>query len=313
MDLSHIKGIAVIGLGKMGADWVAQFLEGGYIVYGYDTSSDALQTVQTRLEKALTWIQKNREHPADFVASALSRFHLCTSQQDLLEHQSHYQILLEAIFEDMDQKCKLLQTMVPKHDSSMIYWSNTSSLDVERMALAGGNPATFIGTHGMNPVYMMPAVEVVRHNQLDQKTLDLTLELLHTKLNKIPFVASNVTGFWVNKMLVPLMLEGIRALERGEITVEDGDKGLKHSLGYPQGVFLLCDYVGVDTMYRVAMAMYLATQDARYYPPVILGKLFKRGELGLKTGQGFYHWEDGKPIHGRSFEPDQIISTDNLL
>ena len=132
-------------------------------------------------------------------------------------------------------------------------------------------------------------------------------------MGKKPFVASDVTGFWVNKHLVPFMLEAMRALERGEITVEDGDIGLKGSLGHPQGVFKLSDFIGSDTMYRVAVAMYLATQDPRYYPPALLTRMFKAGELGVKTGKGFYEWDGFKPTGGRDFSEFVITSSDTLL
>ncbi|MDH3816407.1 MAG: 3-hydroxyacyl-CoA dehydrogenase family protein, partial [Acidobacteriota bacterium] len=113
--------------------------------------------------------------------------------------------------------------------------------------------------------------------------------------------------------LVPFMLEAMRALERGEITVEDGDVGLKGSLGHPQGVFKLSDFIGADTMYRVSMAMYLQTQDPRLYPPAILARMFKNGEHGVKTGKGFYEWDGFKAVAGRDFSDIVITSSDFLL
>jgi 3-hydroxybutyryl-CoA dehydrogenase len=180
------------------------------------------------------------------------------------------------------------------------------------MGVASGRPDRFVGTHGMNPVYQMPAVEVVRHRDIDQAVLDLTVEVLQG-MGKDPFVASDVSGFWVNKHLVPFMLEAYRAVERGEITVDDGDRGLKGSLGHPQGVFKLSDFIGSDTMYRVAMAMYLATQDPRLYPPAILTRMFKNNELGVKTGKGFYEWEGFKPTGARDFSEYTIKTSDTLL
>ena len=114
-------------------------------------------------------------------------------------------------------------------------WTNTSSLSVHTMGVASGRPDRFIGTHGMNPVYQMPAVEVVRHQDLGEETLGLTLERAARHWARTPFVASDVSGFWVNKHLVPFMLEAYRALERGEITVEDGDSGLQGEPRSPPG------------------------------------------------------------------------------
>jgi 3-hydroxybutyryl-CoA dehydrogenase len=206
----------------------------------------------------------------------------------------------------------MLARLVPQMPETSIGWTNTSSLSVQTMGAASGRPERFVGTHGMNPVYQMPAVEVVRHPKISDNTLRVTLDLL-TSIGKTPFVASDVTGFWVNKHLVPFMLETVRALERGEISVEDGDRGLKGSLGHPQGVFKLSDFIGTDTMYRVAMAMYIATQDPRYYPPAILTRMFKSGEFGVKTGTGFYEWDGFKPKAARDFSDFTIKSSDTLL
>jgi len=313
MELSDIKRIAVVGLGKMGVDWVANLVEGGYHVVGFDTVPEARERAAATLGKALSWIGRKR-HPeeTDFVEKAASRFRVVGSEGELVGELGSCQVLLEVIIEDLGLKCEVLGRLAPNLPADAMVWTNTSSLSVHTMGVASGRPERFIGTHGMNPVYQMPAVEVVRHRELSEETLQVTLEILRG-LGKQPFVASDVTGFWVNKHLVPFMLEAYRALERGEITVEDGDRGLKGSLGHPQGVFKLSDFIGNDTMYRVAMAMYLATQDPRYYPPAILARMFKNGEFGVKTGKGFYEWEGFKPTAARDFSAVAIECSDTLL
>jgi len=282
-------------------------------VVGYDTSAKAAEKAPKALGKALGWIGKKR-HPeeAGFAEKAAARFQVVESEEKLIEAFAGCQVLLEVILEDLGLKCEVLSRLAPKLPERALIWTNTSSLSVHTMGVASGRADRFVGTHGMNPVYQMPAVEVVRHREIGEGTLSLTLELLRG-LGKNPFVASDVTGFWVNKHLVPFMLEAYRAVERGEITVEDGDSGLKGSLGHPQGVFKLSDFIGSDTMYRVAMAMYLATQDPRYYPPAILTRMFKNNELGVKTGKGFYEWDGFKPVKGRDFSEITIQSSDTLL
>jgi 3-hydroxybutyryl-CoA dehydrogenase len=313
MQLSDVKRIAVIGLGKMGVDWVANLVEGGYEVVGYDVSAEAVKKTPKALGKALGWIGKKR-HPeeADFAEQALARYRSVDSEEQFLEELSGCQVLLEVILEDLGLKCEVLDRLGPRLPDEALIWTNTSSLSVHTMAVASGRVDRFIGTHGMNPVYQMPAVEVVRHREIADSTLSLTLELLRG-LGKNPFVATDVSGFWVNKHLVPFMLESYRALERGEITVKDGDVGLQGSLGHPQGVFKLSDFIGADTMYRVSMAMYVATQDPRLYPPAILTRMFKNNELGVKTGKGFYEWEGFKPTAARDFSEFTIKSSDTLL
>lgn len=313
MQPGDVKRFAVVGLGKMGVDWVANILEGGYDVVGYDSVPEARARAATALGKALGWIAKKR-HPEDagFATQASARFSCVDSEDALIQALPGCQVLLEVILEDLKLKCDLLARLAPHLGEQAVVWTNTSSLSVHTMGVASGRRDRFIGTHGMNPVYQMTAVEVVCHPELAEETIALTLAVLKA-LGKDPFLASDVTGFWVNKHLVPFMLEAMRALERGEITVEDGDRGLKGSLGHPQGVFKLSDFIGADTMYRVAMAMYLATQDPRYYPPALLARMFKRGELGVKTGKGFYEWEGFTPKAGRSFADVAIKSSDTLL
>lgn len=313
MQLSDVKKFGVIGLGKMGVDWVANLLEGGYEVVGYDSAPGAADRAAKALGKALGWIGKKR-HPEDenFVDEAMARYQVVDTEEAFAAALGGCQVMLEVILEDLQLKCEVLARIAPNLPDGAMIWTNTSSLSVHTMAVASGRREAFVGTHGMNPVYQMPAVEVVKHREIGDEFLDLTLEVLKG-LGKSPFVASDVTGFWVNKHLVPFMLEAYRALERGEITVEDGDAGLQGSLGHPQGIFKLSDFIGSDTMYRVAMAMYVATQDPRLYPPAILARMFKNNELGVKTGKGFYEWEGFKPTAARDFSEFVIESSDTLL
>jgi len=308
-----MKRFAVMGLGKMGVDWVANLLEGGHEVVGFDNFSAARERAPGALAKGLGWIGKKR-HPEnpDFAEEAAARFRIVDSESAFAEALGSCQVLLEVILEDLELKCEVLARVAPNLPADGMVWTNTSSLSVHTMGVASGRPEKFVGTHGMNPVYQMPAVEVVRHRDLADETLATTLEILKV-MGKSPFVASDVSGFWVNKHLVPFMLEAMRALERGEITVEDGDVGLKGSLGHPQGVFKLSDFIGADTMYRVSVAMYLQTQDPRLYPPAILARMFKEGEHGVKTGKGFYEWDGFKAVKGRDFSEFVITSSDFLL
>jgi len=215
MKRSDVKRVAVMGLGKMGVDWVANLLEGGYEVIGFDALPAARERAPGALAKGLGWIAKKR-HPeeSDFVDNATARFSVVDSEDAFAAELESCQVLLEVIFEDLDLKCEVLARVVPRLPEGGMVWTNTSSLSVHTMGVASGRPELFVGTHGMNPVYQMPAVEVVRHRDLAEATLALTVEILEG-IGKSPFVASDVSGFWVNKHLVPFMLEAMRALERG--------------------------------------------------------------------------------------------------
>ncbi len=314
MKSADVRAIAVIGLGKMGCDWIVNLLEGGYTVIGFDASQDQRDSAAERVETGLRWVQKKR-HPdqSSFVSDKKQRFSVVPTEDAFVRQAAQQaQIFLEVVFEDLELKCQMLRRIAPQLPSHMLLWTNTSSLSIHTMALASGNPKNFIGTHGMNPVYQMPAVEVIRHKDIAQTTIDTTLEIL-TSIGKNAFVATDVAGFWVNKQLIPFILEAVRALERGEISVEGGDIGLQGSLGHPQGVFKLADFIGNDTLYRVAVAMYLATQDPRCYPPALLARMFKNKEWGVKSAKGFYLWDGFKATKPRDFSDQAFTKADTIL
>lgn len=313
MDSKNVKKIGVIGLGKMGADWVANFLEAGYEVVGFDASSDIFERSKKQTAGDLEWLKK-KKHAEDKSFDAQGRmenYTIADSEASFIQELQSCQIFLECIYEDIELKCSMLSEFTPQLPESIVLWSNTSSLNVLTMAEASGRPGNFVGTHGMNPVHQMPAVEVVRHKKVSEEALQFTVDVLKD-MGKRPFVATDVSGFWVNKHLMPFMYDTYRALERGEITVADGDWGLKGSLGHPQGVFKLSDFIGMDTMYRVGMAMYLATQDPRLYPPLIVFRMVSRNELGVKTGKGFYEWDGYKIVKPRDFS-DLVFKDSNEM
>src|SRR5271157_3127067 len=164
MQSGDIKRFAVIGLGKMGVDWVANILEGGYEVVGYDSAPQAKVRAAKALAKALGWIGKKR-HPDDgeFVANASARFTCTASEEEFMGALPSCQILLEVIIEDLRVKCDLLARLAPHLGEQALIWTNTSSLSVHTMGVASGRRDRLIGTHGMNPAYQMAAVEVVCH------------------------------------------------------------------------------------------------------------------------------------------------------
>ncbi len=314
MDPKNVKKVGVIGLGKMGADWIANFLEAGFEVVGFDANSEMFERSKKQVAGDLMWLKKARHaDDASFDVDAyLAKYKIAETEDAFIAELQTSQVFLEAIFEDIELKCNMLQNFTPKLPDGIVLWSNTSSLSVLTMAEACGKPGIFVGTHGMNPVHQMPAVEVVRHKKISEEALQFTVEVLKL-MGKKPFVATDVSGFWVNKHLMPFMFEAYRALERGEITVADGDWGFKGSLGHPQGIFKLSDFIGMDTMYRVGMAMYLATQDPRLYPPLIVMRMIGRNELGVKTGKGFYEWDGFKIVKERDFSELQIKDSNKMF
>lgn len=316
MRLTDVTGILICGAGKMGCDIIAQWLEAGFNVFVYDNDPSNAATARDRVLANLSWIEKKRKdgekqrvHPDGFAAEMIERLTMLESLDQLGDLTDKIQLVLEVVFEDMVVKQDLLVKLAEIMSDDTIFLSNTSSLNVLGMAQPAGLEWRMVGTHFMNPAHMMPGVEVVKTTAVNDDVFQMVVELLADKLGKTPFVVSNVTGFWVNKMLVPQMLESLRALERGEITVKDGDTGLNVSLGHRQGTFKLWDLIGLDTMLRVALAMYMATEDPRYYPPVTLFAMVSDGNLGQKDGAGFYQWDGLKPTGQTEFPQDNNIFT----
>ncbi|SDU47862.1 3-hydroxyacyl-CoA dehydrogenase family protein [Desulfobacula phenolica] len=314
MDPKNVKKVGVLGLGKMGADWVANCLEAGFEVIGFDVNPTMFEKSKKQTGEDLEWLKTKKYADDEFfnVEARMGKYTIVESEDVFIKELQSCQIFLECIFEDIELKCSMLQKFTPLLPEDIILWSNTSSLNVLAMADACVKPENFIGTHGMNPVYQMPAVEVVRHKKVAEEALQFTLDVLKN-MGKKPFVASDVSGFWVNKHLMPFMYDAYRALERGEITVADGDWGFKGSLGHPQGIFKLSDFIGMDTMYRVGMAMYLSTQDPRLYPPLIVFRMIARNELGVKTGKGFYQWDGYKIVKERDFSDLTIKDSNEII
>jgi 3-hydroxyacyl-CoA dehydrogenase len=202
--------------------------------------------------------------------------------------------------------------LMPELPKNIYFWSNTSSLNIDILGEATGRPERAIVTHGMNPVPMMPGVEVVPGKKTTAETVEFTRKAL-LEMKKAPFLAPNIPGFWVNRLLMPQMIDAMRLLEQGKITVDDGDIGLNTSLGHPQGTFKLADFVTLPTMLRVAIEMYRASSDPRMYPPQILSRMIKAGEHGANTGKGMYDWTDPRNPKPRDLSKYIVRTTEDML
>jgi 3-hydroxyacyl-CoA dehydrogenase len=248
---------------------------------------------------------------ADFGAKAAKNITAYRDMGAFMEVAKDCGVFLEVIFEDLELKCSVLRELLPQLPQNVIFWSNTSSLDIDAMGEAGGRPERSIVTHGMNPVPMMPGVEVVPGAKTSPETVEFTRQAL-LDMKKAPFLAPNIPGFWVNRLLVPQMLDAVRLLEQGKVRVEDGDVGLNTSLGHPQGTFKLHDFVTTSTLLRVSLEMYQASNDPRMYPPLLLMRMVKNGEFGAGSGKGFYDWSDPRNPKARDLSHYVIGSAEDL-
>jgi len=204
-------------------------------------------------------------------------------------------LIVEAVVEDLDVKNALWRELNTIATSDAIFASNTSSLTIAAMAAASGRADRLIGLHFFNPVPVMRLVEVVRTLTTGGATFERTMSFVR-RIGKQPIVARDQSGFIVNRLLIPYMLDAIRALENGVGSVTDIDAGMQLGAGYPMGPFTLLDFVGLDTVARVAEVMFDEYREQRFAPPPLLRRLVLAGHLGRKTGRGFYDHSVDPPV-----------------
>jgi 3-hydroxyacyl-CoA dehydrogenase len=300
--------VAIIGTGVMGCGWIIQCAMTGNEVHCFDANADMLAKVEKTCTKLAGSVAKRfKIDDPEFADKAIKNINIHQDKDAFMEAAKSCEVFLEVIFEDLKLKCKVLGELLPQLPENVIFWSNTSSLNIDIMGDAGDRPERSIVTHGMNPVPLMPGVEVVPGAKTSAETVEFTRNAL-LDMKKSPFLAPNIPGFWVNRLLVPQMLDAVRLLEQGKIKVEDGDIGLNTSLGHPQGTFKLFDFVTAPTMLRVALEMYQASNDPRLYPPLTLMRMVKNGAHGAGSGKGFYDWSDPRNPKARDL-PQYVIGT----
>jgi 3-hydroxybutyryl-CoA dehydrogenase len=200
-------------------------------------------------------------------------------------------IIIEAIIENLTEKKKMYASLDAVVKKDAIFASNTSSISVTELLTAVKRPERFIGLHFFNPVPLMKLVEVVRTIATADEVYQTAYEF-GKKLGKVPVRTSDKTGFIVNRLLVPYLLDAIRAYEEGVGSIEDIDNAMKLGCGYPMGPFTLLDFVGLDTTYYITQVMYDEFKERRFASPPLLKRLVMAGWYGKKTGKGFYDYSD---------------------
>jgi 3-hydroxybutyryl-CoA dehydrogenase len=243
------------------------------------------------IEKSLTKFTERPPEKGGITAQQkkeiLSRLKSTTKPGDLADCD----IVIEAIIENLEQKREMFGGLdgVVKRDA--IFASNTSSISITELMTATKRPDRFIGLHFFNPVPLMKLVEVVRTIATANDVYDSAYEFAK-KLGKVPVRAKDTTGFIVNRLLVPYMLDAIRAYEEGVGSIEDIDNAMKLGCGYPMGPFTLLDFVGLDTTYYITHVMFDEFKERRFASPPLLKRLVMAGWYGRKSGKGFYDYAD---------------------
>jgi len=257
----------------------------GYATVVREVDDAALQKGLGRIRKFLDDGVAKGKVTADSREATLSRLKGTTSFDDL----KSCDLVIEAIIENLDEKRTTYAAVERVVANHTILLSNTSSLCITELAATTARPDRFGGLHFFNPVPLMKLVEVIRGLATSDETYREVFAFAQS-LGKQPITAPDRPGFIVNRLLVPYLLDAIRAYENGLGTLEDIDNGMKLGCGYPMGPFTLLDFVGLDTTYYIANIMFEEFREPAYAPPPLLKRMVLAGRLGRKSGRGFYQY-----------------------
>jgi len=288
--MTDIKRVGVLGCGLMGSGIAQTAAMAGYDTTVRDVSQTIWDKARGGIEKSLAkFVEKGKLTAPDRDAT-LKRLHFSTNTADL----KPCDIVIEEVTEDLDLKNGLWKELDALCGPATIFASNTSSLTIAAMAAATKRADRFVGLHFFNPVPLMPLVEVVRTVTTSEETFRRAFGFA-TSLRKEAVAAKDNSGFIVNLLLVPYLLDAIRAVERGVGSVPDIDKAMQLGCGYPMGPLTLLDFVGLDTTYKIAEIMFAEYREQRYAPPPLLKRMVLAGMNGRKSGKGFYDYAVDPP------------------
>ena len=284
-----IQVVGVVGCGLMGSGITQVVASSGFNVVVREVNDQLLDKGMGIIEKSLQkFVEKSQLSEVE-KKNTLSRIKRTTAVSDL----KNCDLVIEAVTENPKLKKELfaeLDKLCPKHT---ILASNTSSISITEMAAATGRPERFIGLHFMNSVLLMKLVEVIRTIQTADEVFETGVQFAE-KLGKVPVRTWDRVGFIVNRLLIPYLLDSIRAFEQGFGSIPDIDKSIHLGLNHPMGPFTLLDFVGLDTTLFIAEIMFEEYREPRFAPPPLLKRLVTAGWNGRKSGRGFYDYSDPK-------------------
>jgi 3-hydroxybutyryl-CoA dehydrogenase len=282
----NVKNVGVLGCGLMGSGIAQVSATAGFDVVVLEIEQRFLDKGFGGIEKSLAKFAEKgtiKESPD----SIRARLKGTTNPQDLADRD----IIIEAVIENIAEKKKMYSTLDGVVKKNTIFASNTSSISITELLTATRRPERFVGLHFFNPVPLMKLVEVVRTIATADEVYETAYEFAK-QLGKVPVHTSDKTGFIVNRLLVPYLLDAIRAYEEGVGSIEDIDTSMKLGCGYPMGPFTLLDFVGLDTTYYITHVMYDEFKERRFASPPLLKRMVMAGWYGRKSGKGFYDYSD---------------------
>jgi len=281
----QIKTVGVLGCGLMGSGIAQVSAQAGYTTVVREVEQGLLDRGMGRIRKFLDGGVEKGKVTAEARDQTLANLTGTTSVDDL----KGCDLVIEAIIENVGEKVRVYEAVERVVGEHAVIASNTSSLCITDLASKTKRPDRFGGLHFFNPVPLMKLVEVVRALTTSDDTYR-SLFAFAQSLGKEPITAPDRSGFIVNRLLVPYLLDAIRSHEHGLGTIEDIDKGMTLGCGYPMGPFTLLDFVGLDTTYYIANIMFEEYREPAYAPPPLLKRMVLAGRLGRKSGEGFYKY-----------------------
>lgn len=279
-----INKIGIIGAGAMGTGIAQVAATSGFKVMLNDLEEEHLHRSLKIMDKSLSkLVEKGKiEEEKD---SILERIRITTCLADLRESD----FVVEAVFEDLDVKTKVLTAVDDVLAPEVIVASNTSSISITRLATLTKHPEKFMGMHFMNPVPLMTLVELIKGIATTQETFDVVKGLAEA-LGKVPVEANDYPGFIANRILIPMINEAVYALMEGVGTAEAIDQVMKLGMNHPMGPLALADLIGLDVCLDIMNVLYEGFKDSKYRPCPLLQKMVNAGYFGRKSGRGFYDY-----------------------
>lgn len=285
-----MKKIGVLGCGLMGSGIAQVAAAAGIETLVMEANQDLLTKGQKSIEKSLGKLLEKGKMTAQAKDDTLKHLKFTLNLKDFADCD----LIIEAVVEDLAEKRRLFRELDQICKSETLFASNTSSLTVTEMAAATKRADRFLGLHFFNPVPLMKLVEVVQTISTSKQSVEMAFQFAK-KIGKAPILCKDNSGFVVNLLLVPYLLDAIRAVEHHIASIEDIDKGMMLGCGHPMGPLTLLDFVGLDTTFKIAEIMFHEYREQRYAPPPLLKKMVALGYYGKKSGRGFYDYSGETP------------------
>lgn len=285
-----MKNIAVIGAGAMGNGIAHAFAQSGYKVQLVDVNKEALNKALLTISKNLDRMVAKGKIEETTKAETLSNISIFTELSEGVEYAS---LVIEAATENIDLKLKIFQQLDTACSEDTILATNTSSISITQIAAVTSRPEQVIGMHFMNPVPIMPLVEIIAGYSTSEEVLSFTKDLTE-EIGKTPVIVNDYPGFVANRILIPMINEAIETLYSGVAGVQEIDTIMKLGMAHPMGPLELADFIGLDVCLSILEVMYEGFKNPKYAPNPLLINMVQAGKYGIKSGEGFYNYQDNR-------------------